>query len=295
MTEKEKQEQEERLAGWTEYQKEPKTWIDNFRRLPPTLASFRSNIDWKIRRADAPETPPKERGRLKGWIADAERLYAERKQEYDNRCKLMLAVDSIYYDAVEKSLTVMDGSLESSDAKEVWKMLDTSIFNPNDPNGIYDTDKQKRFGNLKEAADFMIKAEARIHPGKPSKTIQQQQSAPPDGNAPAVYNTFNLSGSGNQINVAHDGATVTATQNNGYNLAELQALIDSLLQSIPDNTPQEIVEQVKENLQFIQTEVQSPAPRRNIMKTILTGLVNGTIQAAGFLANLATLAQFLGI
>jgi len=111
--------------------------------------------------------------------------------------------------------------------------------------------------------------------------------------APTVSN--NIHGNYNQVTFAQNGAIVTATQNNGYNLAELQPLIDRILQSIPDNTPQETVGQVRENLQFIQTEVQSPAPRRNIMKTVLTGLVNGTIQATGFLANLATLAQFLGI
>jgi len=80
-----------------------------------------------------------------------------------------------------------------------------------------------------------------------------------------------------------------------YNLAELQTLIDRLLQSIPNNSPQETKEQVKESLEVIQTEVQSHAPRKDIIKTKLAELGNGIIKAVDFLVNLATLAKFLGM
>jgi predicted RNA-binding Zn-ribbon protein involved in translation (DUF1610 family) len=98
-------------------------------------------------------------------------------------------------------------------------------------------------------------------------------------------------GDNSQLFKASSHATVTATQNNGYNIAELQTLIDRLLQAIPQDASKETTEQIKESTETIKAEMQSPAPKKNMIKTILAGL-GGVVKTIEFASALATLAQF---
>jgi hypothetical protein len=93
---------------------------------------------------------------------------------------------------------------------------------------------------------------------------------------------------------ASGSASVTAVQNNASNMAELQPLLDQLFQAVPQNTPQEQIRQIKECIETIQAEMQSPALRTGVIKTILSGLA-GVIRTAEFAAALAALAQAFGI
>jgi hypothetical protein len=97
-----------------------------------------------------------------------------------------------------------------------------------------------------------------------------------------------------QFNQATDHATITATQNNSPNRAELQTLIGTLLAAVPKDTPEEVKIQIKESAETIRAEMQSPAPKQGLIKTVLEGLKNGVVRTVEFAAALAALAQFLG-
>jgi ribosomal protein L32 len=97
-----------------------------------------------------------------------------------------------------------------------------------------------------------------------------------------------------QLNQATGDGTITATQNNGPDMAGLQILIDRLLQAVPKDTPPEQVEQIKESIETIQAEMKNHPPRKNMIKTILAGL-GGLVRAAEFAVALTNLASFFGV
>jgi hypothetical protein len=103
-----------------------------------------------------------------------------------------------------------------------------------------------------------------------------------------------VTGEKSQVNVVSGEGSITATQNNASNIAELQTLLDRLLQAVPPDTPKETTEQIRESIETIQAETRSPTPKKNLIKTIFTGL-GGIVRTAEFAVALAELAQFFGV
>jgi hypothetical protein len=104
--------------------------------------------------------------------------------------------------------------------------------------------------------------------------------------------TTSINGEKIQFNLATDNSKITAYQNNSLDIAELNTLIENIVKALPQNISDEKRNEVTENLEFIKTEIQSPNPRKTIIKTIFSAL-KGVATTAGFLASLAKLAEFL--
>ena len=97
----------------------------------------------------------------------------------------------------------------------------------------------------------------------------------------------------NQLNLATDSAKITASQNNSFDINELNTLIENAVKSLPKNISDEKRNEAIENLEFIKTEIQTSNPRTAIIKNTLSAL-KATAATAGFLASLAKIFEFLG-
>jgi len=98
----------------------------------------------------------------------------------------------------------------------------------------------------------------------------------------------------NQFNFAINGSNISATQNNTFDIKELNTLLENVFNSLPQDISNEERNNVKENLEFIKSETQSPNPKKAVIKSILTTL-GGIAKATGFLASLAKLAEYLNL
>jgi predicted transcriptional regulator len=105
------------------------------------------------------------------------------------------------------------------------------------------------------------------------------------------YN-FNINDGKNQFNLATDDAKISAVQNNSLAIAELNTLIENVIKSLPQNISDEQRNEVSENLAFIKTEIQSPNPRKTIIKNTLS-VLKAIASTTAFLAALAKLVEFL--
>jgi hypothetical protein len=63
------------------------------------------------------------------------------------------------------------------------------------------------------------------------------------------------------------------------------------LAAVPKDSPKEINDQIKESIETIQIEIQRPAPRKSMIKTILAGL-GWVVRTAEFTAALSALVHF---
>jgi len=105
---------------------------------------------------------------------------------------------------------------------------------------------------------------------------------------------FNLTEGKNQFNFASDDAKITAIQNNSLDINELNILLENVLNSLPQNIDNEKRSEVKENLAVIKSEIQSPSPRKIIIKNTLFAL-KAIASTAGFIASLAKIAEYFNI
>jgi len=110
-----------------------------------------------------------------------------------------------------------------------------------------------------------------------------------DGNQ--IY--LNIPEGKNQFNIATNGATINAIQNNSLDITELNTLIENAVKSLPQNISDEKREEATENLEFIKTEIQNSNPRKAIIKNTLLAL-KATVTTAGFFASLAKIFEFFG-
>jgi hypothetical protein len=104
---------------------------------------------------------------------------------------------------------------------------------------------------------------------------------------------FNNYGHIAQLNQSADHSTMVVTQNNNPIMAELQTRIDNLLAAVPKDTP-ETTGKIKESIETIQAEMESPAPKYGMIRTVLEGLKNVVVESAEFATALASLVQFFG-
>lgn len=77
----------------------------------------------------------------------------------------------------------------------------------------------------------------------------------------------NVNISGNQVNIATNNSSITATQNNGINSDELNRLIQNIRNNIPDELSSDDKADVNESLDIIQEELLSNEPNAKIIKS----------------------------
>jgi len=133
----------------------------------------------------------------------------------------------------------------------------------------------------------MIKFEVGIHDVENFKDVFMNTKS----NENQVINI--IKDGNNQINQAFNNSSITANQNNSIDIKELNNLIENILSSLPQDIDNKIRDEVKENLNVIQTEIQNSNPRKTtIIKNTLTAL-KGLVTTTGFLASIAKLAEFI--
>lgn len=71
--------------------------------------------------------------------------------------------------------------------------------------------------------------------------------------------TYNVSGG--QVNVANDNAIINATQNNGTNISELDAIIKKIMDNI-SGLSEEDAETIEDSIGIIQEELAKPEPKK---------------------------------
>ena len=106
--------------------------------------------------------------------------------------------------------------------------------------------------------------------------------------------TINVTGGNPQLNIASGNSEITATQNIGIDVNQLEKIMDEIRGAT--NTEafgNEELEQITDSLDAIKAELTSLQPKKGILRTALKGLqaINGSAQ---FLAAIATMVQFVG-
>ena len=103
---------------------------------------------------------------------------------------------------------------------------------------------------------------------------------------------YSITVNNGQVNLATDNATINATQNNGVDIQQLKALLDSVRQEAILRLSQMDIETVKESLEVIESEIAQPKPRKSFIQTAIKGLqaIKSTVE---FSAAVVTLAQFI--
>lgn len=102
---------------------------------------------------------------------------------------------------------------------------------------------------------------------------------------------YNITVTNGQVNVANDNGTINAVFNNGVNQEELKTLLASVL-SNKDGLAEDEAATVAESVELIESELKQDNPKKNILRSVLTGLqaIKGS---AEFLAAVASLVQFV--
>lgn len=104
-------------------------------------------------------------------------------------------------------------------------------------------------------------------------------------------NTYSITVSHGQVNIANDNATITANNIIDADLMQLADLIDKVKMASTNITGEDAVT-LAEGLQFIEEETKSDKPKKSLLKTTLNSLkaIKGTVE---FGAALTTLIQFM--
>jgi hypothetical protein len=99
---------------------------------------------------------------------------------------------------------------------------------------------------------------------------------------------YNITNTGGQIIVASGNASVTATLNSGIDADKLSALLTAIMNSTSD----EHLDEVKEYLDIIGSELKQSKPKKNFIRTAFSGLqaIKGSTE---FLAAITTLSDFV--
>lgn len=104
-------------------------------------------------------------------------------------------------------------------------------------------------------------------------------------------NVYSITVTNGQVNIANDNATIKATMNNGFELMQLSALIQDVrheTEYLHDDDKEAVIS----SLEVIEQELQAEKPRKNFIKTAISGIkaIKGT---AEFAAAVAALIQFV--
>lgn len=92
--------------------------------------------------------------------------------------------------------------------------------------------------------------------------------------------TISIKDNSGQINIATHSAHISAAQNNGVNLQELQGMMNDIISNLSaiNHSSQE---EVKDILDSILGEIQSPSPKKGVLKSFIATLssISSTIEA----------------
>lgn len=103
--------------------------------------------------------------------------------------------------------------------------------------------------------------------------------------------TYSITVSNGQVNIANDNATITAINNVGVDLTQLDTLINNV-RSAANDIVGEDAETLSESLEVIEEEAKSDKPKKSLIKTAITGIkaIKGTVE---FAAAVTALIQFV--
>ena len=103
--------------------------------------------------------------------------------------------------------------------------------------------------------------------------------------------TYSITVSNGQVNIANDSATITATNNVGLDIDQLERLI-SKVRNTSTGLSNSDTEVLSDSLEAIEDQVKSKKPKKGVIKTAITALnaLKGTVE---FAAAIAALIQFV--
>lgn len=103
--------------------------------------------------------------------------------------------------------------------------------------------------------------------------------------------TYSITVSNGQVNIASDNATITATNNIGVDLTQLDTLISNVRAAAVEIAGED-AETLSDSLEVIEEQVKSDKPKKGFIKTAIAGIktLKGT---AEFAAAVAALVQFV--
>ena len=103
--------------------------------------------------------------------------------------------------------------------------------------------------------------------------------------------TYSITVSNGQVNIASDNATITATNNVGVDLTQLDTLISNVRAAAVEIAGED-AETLSDSLEVIEEQVKSDKPKKGFIKTAIAGIktLKGT---AEFAAAVAALVQFV--
>lgn len=105
--------------------------------------------------------------------------------------------------------------------------------------------------------------------------------------------TINVTGGNPQLNIATGNSEISAIQNNGIDIEQLESLFEKIRKvTSTEGFGEEELEQINDSLDTIKAEVTSLQPKKGLLRTALRGLqtINGSLQ---FMAAVATMIQFI--
>jgi hypothetical protein len=141
--------------------------------------------------------------------------------------------------------------------------------------------------------EIHLTVQATIKFEKGIKTPEEFMEAFMDNNSKINKINVNIQDNTNsQVNVATDGSTINAEQNNNPALIEIMKLLDDLMPQIPNDVSAEIKQQVADSISVIKSELKIQKPNKIMIKTLLTGM-KVLVNVAGFLASIATIIELL--
>ncbi len=108
----------------------------------------------------------------------------------------------------------------------------------------------------------------------------------------AISNTFNGPVTDMQFNQPIGNAVVNATQNNGSSVEELSSLINTAIGAI-DSCNNELVQEIKDNLETIRSEMGGSSPKRGIVKAAL-GFIKSVDAGTKFAAAVTQICDYVG-
>lgn len=105
--------------------------------------------------------------------------------------------------------------------------------------------------------------------------------------------TYSITVNNGQVNIASDNAVITASNNIGIDIGQLESLIQNVKNAAANSKlSKEDNETLKDSLDTIEEETKTKKPKRGLIKTAINGIkaLKGT---AEFIAAVAALVQFV--
>lgn len=112
-------------------------------------------------------------------------------------------------------------------------------------------------------------------------------------NHSSVQNQVNVSGNNNNLQVQQGNNNVI--MNHRMDVSKLEQLIKEIYSNLEDGISKEVVEEINEYVDVIKEEVTKPTPKRNLLKTALSGLraIKGSAEFAAAVSAIVEFVQLM--